>query len=79
MKRYHLFEIHDQPWFPDILRNEITLILELLWTLDLPLPFYTAPYRSVLDILNKKLDKNTKSAVPWRAGHYNPKYLHHNE
>lgn len=60
MKRYHLFEIHDQPWFPDILRNELTLILELLWTLDLPLPFYTAPYRSVLDILNKKLDKNTK-------------------
>lgn len=62
MKRLHLFEFHDQLWFPETLRNEITLILELLWTLDLPLPFYTPPYLSVLEILDKKLEnvKNSK-------------------
>jgi len=55
-----LFEIHDQQWCPEFIRNEITLILELLWTLDLPLPFFKALYLSVLEIISEKLDKNTK-------------------
>ena len=60
MKRLHLFEFHDQEWFPESWRNEITLILEKLWTLDLPIPFFTPPYLAVTEILERNLGKNPK-------------------
>jgi hypothetical protein len=30
VRRVHLFEIHDQPWFPDFLRDQVTDALQML-------------------------------------------------
>ena len=57
-----LFEFHDQPWFPSSIRNEVTLFLRELWTLDLPLGMnstfcYTSPYKAAAGILKETLEK----------------------
>lgn len=60
--RFHLFELHDQTWFPAFMRDELTHVLASLWSLDLP-PFlsrmlcYTPAYKIigslVIDSLNR--------------------------
>ncbi|KAF5008620.1 hypothetical protein FDECE_5110 [Fusarium decemcellulare] len=36
--RMHLFQIHDQPWFPSSLRVIVQAILSKTWSLKLPIP-----------------------------------------
>ncbi len=68
MKRWHLFEIHDQSWCPDSLRNALTrLISHMTWC------FRT--YSPTADLLADALDKTGDTQVfdlcsgsggPWR-------------
>lgn len=52
-RRPWLFEFHDQPWFPDHLRQHTQNLLTFLWVTWLP-PFQLkAPYVAASDILDR--------------------------
>jgi hypothetical protein len=42
-KRFQLFEFHDSSWFPSLIRDYITDVLQALWITDFL--FITAPYK----------------------------------
>ena len=61
-QRPFLFELHDQPWFPTLIRDELTLYLSLMWSMELPpalakLVGYTPAYKSISRILVETLSK----------------------
>ena len=74
MDRKHLFEFHDQTWFPTFLRDELTTYLNAMWQLDLPFGLGKALYVSSAyvicgEILKEKLMKmNQKQVVDICSG-----------
>ncbi|ORX83759.1 hypothetical protein K493DRAFT_239703 [Basidiobolus meristosporus CBS 931.73] len=59
--RVHLFEWHEKSWFPDLIRDQVTLLLMAVWRFDPPLPsilkpLYTAPYAAIFPTLVKTLE-----------------------
>lgn len=55
--RPRLFEICDQPWCPDIIRQAVQSNLTFLWTHRIP-PFQArAPYERVTEILDELVDE----------------------
>ena len=65
-QRQQLFELHDSPWYPERLRNELTVLLSSLWTFELPEPLAeTLAYKpghkaaaAVLQDLSRKMGKS---------------------
>jgi hypothetical protein len=60
--RSHLFEIHDQEWCPEFLRNELTLTLKNGWSLPLPQVFedwfgFKSPFQVAGDVLMNTLTR----------------------
>lgn len=70
MSRFHLFEIHEQPWCPPVIRDGVTEYLQFISTL---LPSYTV----IADDLNRVLKTtNSTQVVDLCSGSGGPwKYL----
>ncbi|KAI9805693.1 MAG: hypothetical protein M1833_005186 [Piccolia ochrophora] len=49
--RFHLFEIDDQAWFPQTLREKVQSCLTLFWTFRLPLLQTSSPAAQVTSVL----------------------------
>jgi hypothetical protein len=81
MPRHHLFELHDQSWFPEYFRNETTKALVSGWTCSLPFPgllmkpAYIASGELILNtlrILNGKEKPLTASVIDICSGSGGP-------
>jgi hypothetical protein len=68
--RRHLFEIHDQPWCPDILRNELTVTLKNGWCL--PFPKYFEDWLGVRPMY--KIAGNALISALWEFQGYKKQY-----
>ncbi|KAL8365947.1 hypothetical protein RB595_004633 [Gaeumannomyces hyphopodioides] len=55
VSRKHFFEIDDQPWFPDFLRQRVQTGLTLVWNLRVPLLQPAAPAQLVARLLTTHL------------------------
>lgn len=51
--RIHFFEIHEQEWFPDYLREKVQSCLTLFWTIKLPVIQKASAAQSVAGILSR--------------------------
>src|SRR5580704_15793963 len=56
MRRVQLIEIHDQPWFPCFLRDQVTDDLQVLLNIG-------KPYRDILSQLRKGIERSGADGV----------------
>ncbi|KAK9762095.1 hypothetical protein K7432_012489 [Basidiobolus ranarum] len=68
IRRIHLFEWHDNSWFPETIRDQVTLLLSTVWKFDPPLPsilkpLYTSPYKALLPVLVRTLEQLRATTV----------------
>ncbi|KAM0143306.1 hypothetical protein ACHAP3_001442 [Botrytis cinerea] len=59
--RLHLFEINDQPWFPQYLRLKVQSCLTLCWTFRVPIIQPSSPAQLVAKTLSRVLSNNVTS------------------
>ncbi|RKF63478.1 hypothetical protein GcM3_139012 [Golovinomyces cichoracearum] len=52
-RRIHFFEIHEQEWFPDYLREKVQSCLTLFWTIKFPVIQEASAAQSVARILSR--------------------------
>ncbi|KAB8294086.1 hypothetical protein EYC80_009540 [Monilinia laxa] len=59
--RLHLFEINDQPWFPQYLRLKVQSCLTLCWTFRVPIIQPSSPAQLVATTLSRTLSNDVTS------------------
>ncbi|KAK3682411.1 hypothetical protein B0T22DRAFT_282777 [Podospora appendiculata] len=63
IRRMHLFEIDDQPWFPSAFRERIQAALTIAWTTHVPILQSTSPARLVAKVLSSHLASSIRNYV----------------
>ena len=62
-RRHHFFEINDQKWWPQFLREKVQDVLTLLWSSTQPVVVPTAPAALAAQVLSSTLGPNISDYV----------------